>query len=160
MSEGGVLGYDWGTFFSLTYVWFKAAHVIFAFFWIAGLFMLPRYYVYHQEASVGSDEERRWIERERKLRAIIINPSMILTWVFGVTLAFIGDWWSQPWLWTKVAIVLALSGYHGWMIGYGKKLARGERPVSGRALRMMNEIPGIATVAIVILVIAVKPYWS
>lgn len=155
-----MIGYDWGTFFSLTYVWFKAAHVIFVIFWIAGLFMLPRYYVYHQEAPLGSDEERRWIERERKLRTIIINPSMILTWALGLALAFIGDWWGQPWLWAKVAVVLALSGYHGYMVGYGKQLARGERPISGRSLRMMNEIPGIATVVIVILVVAVKPYWS
>jgi len=160
VNDGGVIGYDWGTFFTLTYAWFKAAHVIFVIFWIAGLFMLPRYYVYHQEAPIGSDEERRWIERERKLRSIIINPSMVLVWLFGLALAFIGHWWSSPWLWAKFAIVLALSGYHGFMIGYGKRLARGERPVSGRTLRMMNEIPGLATVAIVILVIAIKPYWS
>lgn len=160
MNDGGVLGYDWGTFFSLTYVWFKAAHVIFVIFWIAGLFMLPRYYVYHQEARPGSEEEQRWIERERKLRNIIISPAMALTWIFGVTLAITGNWLNAPWLWVKVAIVFGLSGYHGWMVGYGKKLARGQRPVSGRALRMMNEIPGLATVAIVILVIAVKPYWS
>ncbi|HKT13902.1 MAG TPA: CopD family protein [Allosphingosinicella sp.] len=150
-------GYDWGGFFTLTYAWFKAAHVIFVIFWIAGLFLLPRYYVYHQEAVPGSDEERRWIERERKLRSIIINPSMILVWLFGLALAFIGDWWSAGWLWAKLLVVLGLSGYHGWMIGYGRRLARGERPVSTRALRMMNEVPGIATAIIVILVI-VKPF--
>ena len=153
----GVTSYDLGTVLSLTYVWFKAAHVIFVIFWIAGLFMLPRYYVYHQEAAPGSEEERRWVERERKLRTIIINPSMILTWVFGLTLAFIGHWWSAGWLITKLGLVFCLSGYPGWLIGFGKRLARGERPVSGRALRMMNEIPGIAAVAIVILVI-VKPF--
>ena len=155
-----MIGYDWGTFFSLTYVWFKAAHVIFVIFWIAGLFMLPRYYVYHQEAPLGSEEERRWIDRERKLRTIIINPSMILTWGFGLLLAWNLGVWTQGWFLAKVTVVLALSGYHGWMVGYGKRLARGERPVSGRALRMMNEVPGIATVVVVILVIAVKPYWS
>lgn len=160
MNGGGVFGYDWGTFFSLTYLWFKAAHVIFVIFWIAGLFMLPRYYVYHQEARLGSEEEQRWIERERKLRTIIITPAMILTWVFGITLAITGNWLNAPWLWAKFAIVIGLSAYHGWMVGYGKKLARGQRPASGRSLRIMNEIPGLATVAIVILVIAVKPYWS
>jgi putative membrane protein len=157
--DGGPFGYDLGTVFTLTYAWIKAAHVIFVIFWIAGLFMLPRYYVYHQESPVGSDEERRWIERERRLRTIIITPSMILVWAFGLALVFIGHWWTHPWLLAKVAIVTALSGYHGWMIGYGKKLARGARPVGGRALRLMNEIPGLATVAIVILVIAVKEYW-
>jgi putative membrane protein len=151
------MGYDWGSFFTLTYVWIKAAHVIFVIFWIAGLFLLPRFYVYHQESAPGSDEERRWVEREAKLRSIIITPSMILVWVFGLSLAFIGDLWDQKWLWAKLAVVFALSGYHGWMVGYGKKLAKGERPASGRSLRMMNEIPGIAAVIIVILVI-VKPF--
>jgi len=152
-----VIGYDWGTFFTLTYVWFKAAHVIFVIFWIAGLFLLPRYYVYHQESAPGSDEEKRWIERETKLRTIIITPSMILVWIFGLSLAFIGHWWSAGWFLTKFALVVALSGYHGWMVSYGRKLAKGERPVSNRALRMMNEVPGIAVAAIVILVI-VKPF--
>jgi putative membrane protein len=152
-----VIGYDWDTFITLTYLWFKSAHVIFVIFWIAGLFLLPRYYIYHQEAAPGSDEERRWIDRERKLRMIILNPSMVLVWLFGLWLAFNGGWWQSGWMQAKFAVVFALSGYHGWMIGYGKRLARGERPVSGRALRMMNEIPGIATAIIVILVI-VKPF--
>ncbi len=148
---------DFGTALQLTYAWIKAAHVIFVIFWIAGLFMLPRYYVYHQEAPPGSPEEGRWIDRERKLRNIIITPAMALVWIFGLTLAWINDAWSQPWLQIKIVLVVLLSGYHGYMVGYGKKLARGERPVSGRALRMMNEVPGIATVLIVILVI-VKPF--
>jgi protoporphyrinogen IX oxidase len=152
-----VNGYDWSTFFSLTYAWIKAGHVIFVIFWIAGLFLLPRFYVYHQESPPGSDEEQRWVERERKLRNIIITPSMMLVWIFGLSLAFIGELWGQHWLQVKFAIVLALSGYHGWMVGYGKRLAKGERPVSGKALRLMNEVPGIATAAIVILVI-VKPF--
>ena len=150
-------GYDWGHALTLTYAWIKAAHVIFVIFWIAGLFMLPRYYVYHQEAPVGSAEERKWIERERKLRNIIITPAMVLVWIFGLTLAYTIDAWSQGWFHAKLLIVLLLSGYHGYMVGYGKKLARGERPVSGKALRIMNEIPGVATAIIVILVI-VKPF--
>ncbi len=152
-----MITYDVGTALSLTYAWIKAAHVIFVIFWMAGLFLLPRYYVYHQEAPVGSEEERKWIERERKLRNIIITPAMILVWVFGLALAYIIGAWSQGWFHAKFLIVLLLSGYHGYMVGYGKKLARGERPASGKALRIMNEIPGVATVLIVILVI-VKPF--
>lgn len=151
------MSYDWGTALTLTYAWIKAAHVIFVIFWIAGLFLLPRYYVYHQEATPGSDEETRWVDRERKLRNIIITPAMILVWVFGLMLAFTIGAWSQGWFHAKFALVLLLSGYHGYMVGYGKKLARGQRPASGRALRIMNEVPGIATVLIVILVI-VKPF--
>jgi putative membrane protein len=152
-----VNGLDWGTALQLSYVWIKAAHVIFVIFWIAGMFMLPRYYVYHQESPPGSAEEQKWIERERKLRTIIITPAMILVWVLGLSLAFITDAWDQGWLQAKLAVVVALSAYHGWMIGYGKKLARGERPMSGKALRLMNEVPGIATAIIVILVI-VRPF--
>jgi putative membrane protein len=150
-------GLDWGTALHLSYAWIKAAHVIFVIFWIAGLFMLPRYYVYHQESPAGSDEEKRWLERERKLRNIIITPAIILVWVLGLSLAFITDAWSQGWFYAKLAMVLALSGYHGWMIGYGRKLASGQRPASGKALRIMNEVPGIATAIIVILVI-VRPF--
>jgi len=146
-----------GYILELTYLWIKAAHIIFVIFWIAGLFLLPRYYVYHQESTPGSQEERRWIDRERKLRNIIITPAMILVWVFGLTLATVGHWWTSGWLMAKFAIVFALSGYHGYMVGYGKKLARGERPVSGKALRIMNEIPGIAT-AVIVIVVVLKPF--
>ena len=149
--------YDLQAALSLIYLWLKAGHIIFVIFWIAGLFMLPRYYVYHQETAPGSSEEKVWIERERKLRNIIITPAMILVWVFGLSLMWITQAWIWHWFQLKFLIVLALSGYHGWMIGYGRKLARGERPVSGKALRIMNEIPGLAVVIIVVLVI-VKPF--
>ena len=142
---------------SLTYVWIKAGHLIFVIFWIAGLFMLPRFYVYHQEALPESEEEKRWIEREHRLRRIIITPSMLLVWAFGLTLAWLGNLWLQGWFVAKFAIVLALSGYHGWMVGYGRRLAGGERPVSGTALRLMNEVPGLVVVLVVVLVI-VKPF--
>jgi putative membrane protein len=141
----------------LTYAWIKAGHVIFVIFWIAGMFMLPRYYVYHQESPPGSAEEKRWIDRERKLRKIIITPAMVLVWLFGLTLAWITGAWSEGWFHAKFAAVVVLSAYHGWLIGYGKKLERGERPLSGKALRIANELPGLATVLIVVLVI-VRPF--
>lgn len=148
---------DWGTLTIVLYPWIKAAHIIFVIFWVAGLFMLPRYYIYHQEAPPGSAEEARWVERERKLRNIIITPAMILVWIFGIWLAYLLDAWSQPWLHAKFLLVLGLSAYHGYMVGYGKALSAGARPQSGRALRIMNELPGVATVLIVILVV-VKPF--
>ncbi len=151
------MSYDLGTALALTYEWIKAGHVIFVIFWIAGLFMLPRYYIYHQEAAPGSDEEKRWIDRERKLRNIILTPSIGLVWLFGILLATAGHWWLAPWLHAKLLLVLLLSGYHGYMVAYGKKLARGERPNSGTALRIMNELPGIIVAIIVVLVI-VKPF--
>ena len=151
------MSYQIGALLAVLYLWIKAAHVIFVIFWVAGLFLLPRFYVYHQESAPGSDEEKRWIERERKLRKIIITPAMILVWLFGLFLAYSIQAWTQYWFLAKFAIVVGLSGYHGWMIDYGKKLEKGQRPVSGRALRIMNEIPGIAVALIVVLVI-VKPF--
>jgi putative membrane protein len=148
---------DVGNAVALTYLWIKAAHVIFVIFWIAGLFMMPRFYVYHQEAVAGSEEERRWIHREAKLRQIILTPSLIAVWLFGLTLAWTIGAFSQGWFHAKFLVVILLSAYHGYMIGYGRKLAAGKRPSSGRALRLMNEVPALATVLIVTLVI-VKPF--
>lgn len=139
------------------YPWIKAAHLIFVIFWISGLFMLPRFYVYHQPTVPGSAEDRSWIERERRLRGIIITPAMILVWIFGLLLAFDRGLWNEGWFQAKLASVLLLSAFHGWAVGYGGKLAKGYRPPTDRALRMMNEIPGIATAVIVILVI-VRPF--
>jgi len=141
----------------LAYPWFKAAHVIFVIFWIAGLFALPRFFIYHQPTEPGSREDRLWVERERRLRSIIITPSMIAVWVFGLILAFDQGFWSQGWFHAKFAVVLGLSGFHGWAVGYGKRMAAGFRPASDKALRFMNEIPGIATAVVVILVI-VRPF--
>ncbi len=139
------------------YLWLKAAHLIFVIFWMAGMFMLPRFFVYHMAAAPGSAEDALWIERERRLLRIIVNPAMVVVWVLGLTLAFGIGAWSMGWFHAKFAIVLLLSGYHGWLAGLRKKFARGERPVSERALRIANEVPSLATIAIVILVI-VKPF--
>lgn len=140
-----------------TYLWLKAGHIIFVIFWMAGLFMLPRYFVYHQEAEPGSAEEARWVDREAKLRKIILTPSLIMVWIFGVALATAGSWWMAPWLHAKLLFVVALTGYHGWLVGYARKLAKGERPLTGRGLRLLNEIPGLAVAVIVVLVV-VKPF--
>jgi protoporphyrinogen IX oxidase len=139
------------------YLWVKAAHVTFVIFWMAGLFLLPRFFVYHQETVVGSPEDRAWIEREARVRSIILNPAIGLVWVLGLMLAFNIDAWHQGWFMAKFALVVALSAYQGWLGSYAKKLAAGQRPLSGRAVRMINEIPGIAAALIVVLVI-VKPF--
>lgn len=144
-------------FLGATYLWVKAAHIIFVIFLMAGLFMMPRFFIYHQEAPVGSDEDKRWIEREDKLRKIILNPSIILTWVFGLMLAVNLGVWSDGWFHAKLLFVILLSAYHGWIIGYFKKLKRGERPFSDKKLRMWNEIPGILAMLTVIMVV-VRPF--
>src|SRR4051794_12092097 len=129
-------------FLGPAYLWVKAAHVTFVIFWMAGLFLLPRFYVYHQETAVGSPEERAWIERESRVRSIILTPAMLLVWVLGVMLAVHLDAWREHWLEAKLLFVVLLTGYQGWLGVYGRKLARGERPLSSRAVRMINEIPG------------------
>ncbi len=142
---------------SMLYLWLKSAHIIFVIFWMAGLFMMPRFFVYHQESAVGSEEDGKWIEREAKLRKIILNPSLIIVWVLGLVLAYNIGAFSQGWFHAKLLVVLLLSGYHGWMMGYAKKLARGERTMTDKKLRLLNEVPGITAAVIVILVI-VKPF--
>jgi len=141
----------------LAYPWVKAAHVTFVIFWMAGLFLLPRFYVYHQEAPVGSPEDRAWIERESRIRSIILTPAIIVVWILGLMLATNLDIWDQHWFQAKLAFVIALSAYQGWLGAYGKKLAKGERPLSGKTVRMLNEIPGVAVAIIVVLVI-VRPF--
>ena len=144
-------------FLGPAYLWVKAAHVTFVIFWMAGLFLLPRFYVYHQETAPGSPEDRAWIEREARIRSIILTPAMVLVWVLGIMLALHLDAFGERWLQAKLVLVIGLSAYQGWLVGYGRKLAAGTRPVSGRALRLVNEIPGIAAALIVVLVI-VRPF--
>ncbi|MEP7221600.1 MAG: CopD family protein [Novosphingobium sp.] len=142
---------------AMTYLWLKAGHVIFVIFWMAGLFMLPRFFVYHQEAAPGSPENAAWIDRERKLLKIIMWPSLIAVWVFGLSLAMVTGAFSQGWFQVKFAAVLALSAYHVWLAGYAASLALGERRLTGKKLRLLNEVPGIAAALIVVLVI-VRPF--
>ena len=141
----------------MTYLWLKAGHIIFVIFWMAGLFMLPRYFVYHQEAAPGSPEEALWLDREAKLLRIILWPSLAVTWLLGLSLAYSTGALAQGWFHAKFALVLALSAYHVWLAGYHAALKRGERRLSGLRLRLLNEVPGLAAALIVILVV-VKPF--
>ncbi|MCF8707234.1 CopD family protein [Rhizorhapis sp. SPR117] len=144
-------------FLGNAYLWVLAGHIIFVIFLMAGLFMMPRFFIYHQECAVGSDEEQKWIRREGRLRKIILNPSLIIVWVFGLMLAFHTNAWAEGWFHAKLFFVLVLSGYHGWAVGYSKKLAAGLRPFNDKKLRMWNEAPGILAAIIVVLAI-VRPF--
>jgi protoporphyrinogen IX oxidase len=143
--------------FAMIYLWLKAGHLIFVIFWMAGFFMLPRFFVYHQETSMDSAENAQWIDRERKLMKIIMWPSLAVVWVLGLALAISSGAFGQGWFHAKLALVLALSAYHVWLAGYAAALARGERRLSGKQLRLINEVPGVAAALIVILVI-IKPF--
>jgi putative membrane protein len=148
-------------FLGNAYPWVKAAHVIFVIFWMAGLFMLPRYLVYHQEAVPGSPEAEAWVDREVKIRRIILTPAIICVWLFGLALAANAGMFSGTeglgWLHAKLALVVLLSGYHGWAVVYSKRLAASRQSLTGKQLRMLNEIPAILVTLIVILVM-VRPF--
>ena len=141
----------------MTYYWLKAGHIIFVIFWMAGLFMLPRFFVYHQEAAPDAPENAQWLEREARLLRIILWPSLILTWLLGLTLAISTGAFNQGWFQVKLGLVLVLSGYQLWLAGYHTALGRGERRLSGKGLRLLNEVPGIAAALIVIMVV-LKPF--
>lgn len=141
----------------LSYLWLKAAHIIFVVFWMAGLFIVPRYLVHHQDALGRPEEAAAWVEREAKLRKMILTPSIIAVWVFGLLLASAGEWWQAGWLHVKLLIVVAMSAYHGWAVAYSKALARGQARLPTRRLRMLNELPALGLVVIVYLVV-VKPF--
>ena len=142
---------------AMTYLWLKAGHIIFVIFWMAGLFMLPRFFVYHQEAAPDSSENAAWVEREARLLKIILWPAMVVTWVFGLLLAVSTGDYLQGWFQVKLAMVLALSVYHVYLARYHTALARGERKLSGKQLRLLNEVPGIAAALIVIMVV-LRPF--
>ncbi|MDY7096867.1 MAG: CopD family protein [Pseudomonadota bacterium] len=139
------------------YPWLTAGHVIFMVFWLAGLFMLPRQCIYMLDAEPGSEEEAKWAHRMGLLRKIILSPSLIVVWVLGLTQAWALELFTQGWLHAKITLVVLLSGYHGWLVGQTKKMARGERPLTERKLRMIGEVPGLLLVLIVVLVY-IKPF--
>ncbi|MFN4239041.1 MAG: CopD family protein [Erythrobacter cryptus] len=142
---------------SSIYLFLKAGHVIFMVFWLAGLFMLPRQCIYMLDHAPGSAGEAKWAERMGKLRKIILTPSLIIVWVLGLSLAYAGGWFSDGWLHAKLTLVLALTGFHGWLVAQTRKMARGARPLSEKQLRMIGEVPGLILVLVVVLVY-LKPF--
>lgn len=135
----------------------KAAHTIVTFYWIAGLFMLPRYLVHQASVPIGSDEDLNWRDRTARIRRIILTPSLVVTWLLGLAVATSYGLAGAGWIHAKIFLVLLLSGYHGWMVSLAKKMARGQRPVAERALRLWNEAPALFTILIVSLAI-LKPF--
>ena len=142
---------------SSIYLFLKSGHVIFMVFWMAGLFMLPRQCIYMLDHLPGSPGEAKWATRMGKLRKIILTPSLIIVWVLGLSMAYSGGWFAFGWLHAKLTLVLVMTGYHGWLVGQTKKMARGERPLSEKTLRMIGEVPGLLLVLIVLLVY-LKPF--
>jgi putative membrane protein len=149
------------SFLASWYLWIKAMHVMSVIAWMAGIFYLPRLYVYHVEglkkAGVvpGSELDQLFQHQERLLLRAIMNPAMISTWVFGLLLVMtpgIVDW-SSVWPWAKVAGVLGMTWFHHWLGLRRKDFVAGRNTLSGRRYRMMNELPTFLMIVIVLSVI-------
>ena len=139
------------------YDWIKAFHVIAVIAWMAGMLYLPRLFVYHCEAEIGSKQSETFKVMERKLLKAIINPAMIAAWLLGIALVWTGGWVSAHWLWAKVALVLVLSGIHGLLARWVRDFAADRNRRPQRFYRIINEIPAVVMIGIVILVV-VKPF--
>lgn len=138
------------------YPWIKGFHIISVIAWMAGLFYLPRLFVYHEE-QVGQSGTTHdmFVTMERRLLKAIMNPAMIATWVFGLALVFtpgIVDW-SAVWPWIKAASVLAMTWFHMWLGKRRKDFMAAENVLSGRRYRIMNEVPTVLLLLIVFSVV-------
>ena len=137
----------------------KAFHIIAVIAWMAGLLYLPRLFVYHAGAAKGSELSETFKVMERRLLRFITTPAMIATWVFGLWLAFSGviDWRADGWFHLKLALVILLSAFHGLCAKWTKDFALDRNSHSARFYRIANEVPTLAMIAIVILVV-VRPF--
>lgn len=139
------------------YLWVKALHVVAVIAWMAGMLYLPRLFVYHCAAEPRSAQSETFKVMERRLLRAIINPAMVVTWAAGLWLAWQGFAFSGGWLHAKIALVLALSGMHGYFSAAVRKFSEDRNLRSARHWRIMNEGPTLVMIAIVVLVI-VKPF--
>lgn len=141
------------------YRWLLAAHIIAVMFWMAGMYYLPRLFVYHTEALEAGTAHDMFPVMEEKLLRIIMTPAMLAAWVFGLALIFAGQHWplADAWLISKLVLVVGLSAYHGFLAAERKKLLTGLPLRPSRFYRLINEVPPVLTVVIVVLVV-VQPF--
>jgi len=144
------------------YAWVKAFHIIAVIAWMAGMLYLPRLFVYHCASEKGSVQSETFKLMERRLLRGIINPAMIATWVLGLWLAWNGPdshtgWFGAGWLQAKLAVVVLLSALHGFLARWVKDFAADRNQHSQRFYRIINEVPTVAMIIIVLLVV-LKPF--
>jgi len=141
----------------MLFLWLKSFHIIAVIAWMAGMLYLPRLFVYHCEAEPGSKQSETFKVMERRLLKAIINPAMIATWILGLWLAWEAGFFKSGWLHAKLALVLVLSGIHGWFARLTRDFAHDRNQHSQKFFRMINEIPTVLMVLIVLLVV-LKPF--
>jgi putative membrane protein len=139
------------------YLWVKALHIIAVVAWMAGIFYLPRLFVYHADAESGSDKAETFKVMERRLYSAIMTPAMIATWLAGLALATSGHFWADHWLSLKLVLVVAMTAFHLWLGARLRDFAGDNNRFPARIYRMVNEIPTLLLIGIVILVV-VKPF--
>lgn len=150
-----------GGFLADWYLWTKALHVISVISWMAGMFYLPRLFVYHVEGLkkrgvvAGSEMDQLFQHQERLLLRAIMNPAMIATWIFGLALVLTPGIvvWSEAWVWVKALSVVAMTVFHMWLAARRKAFLAGQNDLTGRHYRMMNEVPTVFMLLIVFAVI-------
>ena len=137
------------------YLWIKAFHIMSVIAWMAGLFYLPRLYVYHVERGSEGEPTATLKIMEEKLLRVIMNPAMILSWVFGLALVSIPGViaWASVWVWLKLAGIVAMTWFHMWLARQRRLLAHGQQVLGGRQYRMINEVPTILMFVIVLSVV-------
>ena len=138
------------------YLWLKAFHIIFVISWMAGMFYLPRLYVYHTQVTPGSEADETFKVMERRLLRIIMNPAMIIAFVTGILLIIAtgaGAPGTGYWMHIKLVLVLGMGAVHGMLSSYRKAFERGENQKSEKFYRLLNEAPTVLMVAIVLLVV-------
>ena len=139
------------------YEWIKALHIIAVIAWMAGMLYLPRLFVYHCEAEIGSKQSETFKIMERRLMKAIITPAMVVTWLAGLYLAWSAHWYVAGWFHAKFALVLLMSGVHGFFSRCVKDFAADRNTRSQKFYRFINEVPTLLMVLTVILVV-VKPF--
>jgi len=139
------------------YLLIKALHIIAVIAWMSGLFYLPRLFVYHTETEAGAPDYQRFCTMERRLLKAIMTPALVLVWAFGLTIAWLGDWWQAGWFQMKLGLVAVLTGVHVANILFARDFALGRTVRSGRFFRLWNEVPTVLMMIIVILVVT-KPF--
>jgi putative membrane protein len=139
------------------YLWVKALHVIAVISWMAGLFYMPRLFIYHTDAARGSQQSETFKVMEQRLLKVIMNPAMVLTWIFGLYLAWSVYGFEGAWLRAKIGLVILLTAVHMFFARAARAFERDENRRSARYWRFMNEAPTLLMIAIVILVV-VKPF--
>jgi putative membrane protein len=145
--------------FSETYAWIKSLHIVSMVAWMAGLLYLPRLYVYHSMAPVESDLSETFKVMERRLLRGIMTPAMLATWIFGLLLAALPGVvdWRMGWIWIKLALVVGLTVFHIALAHWRRKFSVDQNRRCARFFRLINELPTLALIAIVVLVV-VKPF--